>query len=80
MPELLAAMDAKIKETKQDKASIGLVVADWVEKLRTALELPEMLPVYELGADMHTRIDPVEEARAMVGDGRVLTVEHDGPL
>jgi hypothetical protein len=36
-----------------------------------------MLPVYEMGADMHTHIDPVEEARAMVGDDRVLVVSPD---
>ena len=32
-----------------------------------------------LGADMHTHIDPIEEARAMVGDDRVLMVNLDEP-
>ncbi len=40
--------------------------------------LPEMLPVYEMGADMHTRIDPVEELKAMVGDERVIVVNPEG--
>ncbi len=33
--------------------------------------------VYELGADMHTHIDPVEEARAMVGDANVIALDGD---
>ncbi len=33
-----------------------------------------MIPVYEMGADMHTHIDPLEEAAAMVGEGRVIPI------
>jgi hypothetical protein len=50
-------------------------IARWVESVRIAFKVPEHLPVYELGEDMHTRIDPIEEARAMVGDDRVLVVD-----
>jgi hypothetical protein len=79
MPERLADMDRRIKAVQQDREHIGVAIGDWVEHLRLALGLPEMLAVYELGADMHTRIDPIEEARAMVGDDRVLTVNFDEP-
>lgn len=40
-------------------------LASWVESVRVGVGLPEMLPVYEMGADMHTYIDPIEEAEAM---------------
>ena len=79
MPERLSDMDRKIKAVQQDREHIGVVIRDWVEELRLALGLPEMLALYELGADMHTHIDPIEEARAMVGDDRVLTVNLDEP-
>ena len=77
MPGRLAEMDRRINAVQQDREHIGVVIRDWVEELRIALKLPEMLPVYEMGADMHTHIDPVEEARAMVGDDRVLVVSPD---
>lgn len=40
-----------------------------------AFGLPENIPVYEMGPDMHTHIDPVEEARAMKGDQDVIVIE-----
>jgi hypothetical protein len=43
--------------------------------VRTEANLPEMLPVYEMGAEMHTHIDPVEEAQAMVGDKSVIQLD-----
>lgn len=66
----LAKMD---EESVKTEASI----AAWVESVRVAFLLPEMLPVYEMGADMHTHIDPVEEAKAMFGDNRVISVAVD---
>ena len=75
MPEHLAEMDRRIKTVQQDREHVGAVIRDWVEELRVARGLPEMLAVYELGADMHTYIDPVEEARAMMGDGRVVVIK-----
>ena len=51
------------------------MIARWVEAVRCAYQLPEHLPVYEMGADMHTHIDPVEEAKAMVGDQRIVTIK-----
>jgi hypothetical protein len=79
MPQRLADMDRRIKAVQQDSEHIGVVIIDWVEELRLSLALPEMLAVYELGADMHAYIDPIEEARAMVGDDRVLMVNLDEP-
>jgi len=79
MPQRLADMDRRIKAVQQDREHIGVVISDWVEELRLSLTLPEMLAVYELGVDMHTHIDPIEEARAMVGDDRVVTVNLDEP-
>ena len=69
MPERLAVLDATIKAAPENTTA---AVANWVEDVRVASGLPEMVPVYELGADMHTHIDPIEEARAMVGDDRVV--------
>ncbi len=40
-------------------------VAAWVEAVREAFGLPEMIPIYEMGEDMHTHIDPIEELQAM---------------
>lgn len=76
MPERLADMDRRIEAVQRDRDQTGFIVAAWVEELRTSLGLPEMLPVYELGADMHTHIDPVEEAKAMFGDDKVIVVDH----
>jgi hypothetical protein len=60
--------DGDTREQRGDK------IARWVDCLRQAHALPEMLTVYEMGADMHTRIDPADELRAMVGDDKVTTV------
>ena len=74
MPDRLADMDRRIETVSQDRASIAKVIEQWVETLRVTMGLPEMLPVYELGADMHTRVDPIEEARTMIGEGNVVVV------
>ncbi len=39
----------------------------------------EYLEVSELPADWRTRIDPIEEAQAMVGDDRVIVVDPNHP-
>ena len=64
MPERLSDLDRRIKAIQQDREHIAAVIRDWVEEVRLSLSLPKMLPVYELGADMHTQIDPLEEARS----------------
>ena len=75
MSERLGEMDRRISATPKDREHVGPVIVQWIEELRTSLNLPEMLPVYELGADMHTHIDPIEEAKAMMGDDRVLVLD-----
>lgn len=72
---LLGVLDSNLEPVKGDKAAIEPVIVRWVESVRQCYDLPENLPVYELGADMHTHIDPIEEARAMVGDSNVIGVE-----
>jgi hypothetical protein len=67
---LSTVCDGKPTETERAAA-----VASFVENIRRDLGLPEMIPVYEMGVDMHTRIDPIDEARAMFGDSRVLTID-----
>ena len=79
MPERLADLDRRINATQQDREHIAMAIRDWIEDLRIAMKLPERLPVYELGADMHTRVDPIQEAQAMVGNDRVLVVNHTSP-
>ena len=71
---MLDAMLAAIPENGQRKRLMELMVVDWVENTRLDLGMPQMIPVYELGADMHTHIDPMEEAMAMFGDVRVVKV------
>ena len=73
MQTLLLALDASIQKLWSSEDP-GPTCAAWVGSVRETFQLPEILTVYEMGADMHTHIDPVEEARAMVGDDKVLTV------
>lgn len=79
MDALLCALDARLAASTdiQRKA----VLAAWLEEARIAFGLPEMIAVYEMGdasADLHTRIDPIEEARAMMGAKRVLAITVGG--
>jgi len=59
-------------DTREDRAA---KITKWVEELRTVLELPEQIPVYEMDEEMHTHIDPVEELGAMIGDQKVIKVQ-----
>ncbi len=68
LERLTATLEGMTKETAP-----GLVAA-WVESVREAFGLPEMLPVYEMGADMHPPIDPLEELRAMAPNKPVLSI------
>ncbi len=73
----MARLVVELKETIQvlDPEHGGdVVTAAWVNAVAQQFGLPEQLPVYEMDAEMHTRIDPVEELRAMVGDDRIHTV------
>ena len=76
-PGILPMLDVlrnRIAAVSGDKEAIGAVCAAWVEEIRTSLNMPEMLPVYEMGAEMHTVIDPITEAQAMIGDKKVIKV------
>lgn len=71
LPALLA-LDAG------DKEATAKTLAAWIEGIRNSAKFPETLPeyldVYEMGADMHTRIDPMEEAAAMFGEKKVVGI------
>ncbi len=77
MGKLLDSFGASLEEAK-DKAEIESLCLQFIQDSMRISGLPEMLPVYEMGADMHTRIDPVEELKAMVGDERVIVVNPEG--
>lgn len=51
------------------------LINEWLRLVQEEFKLPEMLPVYQLGADMHLHIDPIEELEAMVGKHKMLIVE-----
>jgi hypothetical protein len=81
MAQHLADLDVIVQASRADTASTpesrSRAIDAWVEKVRVSLNLPEALSVYELGADMHTHIDPIEEAQAMVGNKNVIVVEPE---
>lgn len=75
MAELMAGLGRSLAAIRDgNSAERTLAVATWVDVVRQAFGMPELVPVYEMGADIHTHIDPVEEARAMVGDENVVVV------
>ena len=73
--KLLPVLDAKIANADKRKDRIQAACEQWVKMVQIEANLPETLPVYEMGAEMHTHIDPVEEAQAMVGDKRVIALD-----
>lgn len=78
MADRLHKLDAALQESKQTDEDLAVVVVKWVEEVREELGLPEMLPVHELGEDMHTHIDPLEELQVMVGSKKkVIVVGND---
>jgi hypothetical protein len=74
MEGLISGLDSNLANIEGDRKP---AIARWVESVRVATGLPEHLPVYEMGADMHTVIDPIEELEAMVGKDRVIVVEKE---
>lgn len=75
MKEMLDELDNRINPLKGDKQATEVAVTEFLDQVKEKFKLPEMIPVYELGADMHLHIDPVEELKAMVGDENVIVVE-----
>ncbi len=77
MVPLLEKLAADCAAANRSKPAIEIACAGFIAQVRETFKLPAMLPVYEMGADMHTHIDPVEEAEAMVGKDRVIVVETE---
>ena len=75
IPEWIARLSADYVAAGGDKGEISAVCARWVESVRVDTGMPEMVPVYEMGADMHTRIDPIEELESMAGKDKVVVVK-----
>lgn len=75
MASSIKGLEGTLAVTPQNKEAIGKACTEWVEDVRQKFKLPEMLPVYEMGAEMHPHIDPVEEAKAMVGDKKVIALD-----
>lgn len=73
--EILALLNGLDDEIANKEGDRGSIIADWVKKVSTRTNVPMTVPVYEMGADMHTHIDPIEEAAAMFGDDRVVRVD-----
>lgn len=79
MKEALEGLDKLLALDGDDKEARELTISHWVDAVRTKCAnfpevLPEMIPVYEMGADMHTHIDPMEEAAAMFGEKKIIPV------
>lgn len=77
MAELLAGLDMGMAVAPEINDIRASIVANWVEGVRVKYEMPETVPVYELPRELHTSIDPGEEARAMFGDNKVITIGED---
>jgi hypothetical protein len=79
MQKQLKGLDDLIALDGDDKAARERTIRHWVEATRHEVKfpdiVPEMLPVYEMGASMHTHIDPIQEAEAMVGKDKVIPVQ-----
>lgn len=78
MREWINELDAALAIAGKDKRKLQEVVKNWAEGVRLLCKMPPEIPVYELGAEMHTRIDPIEEAAAIFGDKRVISVKAGG--
>lgn len=75
MQRSLEELDKMLALDKGDNPSREKTILQWLECIKTHFQLPEMLNVFELGADMHTRIDPIEELEAMVGPAKIIVIE-----
>ena len=54
MPELLHELDKTLDAAGTQREQINAACAEFIERVRAANGLPETLPLYEIGADMHT--------------------------
>lgn len=74
LAELNRNLDNVIAAAGGNQKFASRAIEGWVATVRERLGLPEMLPVYEMGKEMHTHIDPLEEANAMFGEKRVIGI------
>jgi hypothetical protein len=72
---MLKQLDINIEACPPERESRGKACSDFVERVRVRFGLPEYLAVYEMPCEQHTHIDPIEEAKAMVGDDKVIVLE-----
>lgn len=72
---LLDGLTASLAEFPGDQTIIAGFVDAVRHQARFPEVVPEFLPVSELSAGMYTRIDPIEEAGAMVGDADVIVLD-----
>lgn len=75
MSERIKLLEESCAAADGDKEKLSIICDKWWQEIQCAFRLPEMLAVYEMGEDMHTRIDPVEELGAMIGDHKVIKVQ-----
>ncbi len=53
----------------------SLTVADWLRKAKEVLYLPDAVDLEPMEREAHLYIDPIEEAKAMMGDDKVIVVQ-----
>jgi hypothetical protein len=75
MQKRLDHLSEQCEKANGDRDKLSAVCNAWWRDIQEANGLPEMLTLYEMGAEMHTHIDPIEEAQAMMGDDRVIVVD-----
>lgn len=74
----LDGLDAMMKIDGNSRVDRARTCAEFVVAVQREAKFPELLPdelpVYEMGEKMHIHIDPIEEAKAMVGDKKVIAI------
>lgn len=75
MASAIKGLEGTLSVTPQNEEAVGKACTEWVEDVRHKFKLPEMLPVYEMGAEMHTHIDPIEEAKPMFREKKVIAFD-----
>jgi len=71
---MIEALDKACKETQGDKKLLDDICQFWCGEVARTYKLPMEIPVEAIGEGMHLRIDPVEEAKAMIGDDKVIPI------
>lgn len=71
----LENLDSEMKEAGDNRERRSQIAAEWVEGVRLMRGLPEQIPVHALAEGVHARINPIEEAHAMMGGHNVIAVQ-----